>query len=143
MRVPRYVFQDAALPEPWRQHPKAARTEVRLIPTVIARQCADKRQVSEILAHEAEYVSELAADIKENGLRDPLIFHVDGAGRFCLRNGHHRMLAAEIIGMNWLPFVVGGLKNATPETHLVLVPNESFDWWLRKTSRSPRFSSWL
>lgn len=113
------------------------------MPAYVARRCADARQVSEILAHEVGYLNELAADIKENGIRDPLNFHVDNNGRLCLRNGHHRLLAAEVIGMNWLPFVVSGLKNATSDTYLALIPDQSFDWWLQRTSRSPRFSSWL
>ena len=99
--------------------------------------------MSEILAKEAKYVHELASDIRENGMRDPLYFRVDGAGRFYLRDGHHRVLAAEIIGLNWLPFTVGGVNNVTSDTHLVLVPDQSFDWWLQKASRSSRFSSWL
>ena len=92
---------------------------------------------------EEDYIRELAADIAVNGLREPVRFRVSKSGSLCLRNGHHRLLAAELVGLRWLPYLISGHKYATEVTYLPLVPTSDFDWWLEFQSRSARFSTWI
>lgn len=50
-----------------------------------------------------QHVEALAADIKENGLREPLVVNQTADGRRHLADGHHRALAAIQLGLPRVP----------------------------------------
>lgn len=143
MRVPPYVFQDAERPEPWRQHPVSTRTDVRLIPTWAVRRCADQKRLNEIWRKEEQYIRDLSTLIGTEGLKVPVRFTVDKRGNLRLRDGHHRLLAVEMIPLNWMPYVFESNKNVTDETFLPLIESTDLGWWLQRVTRSDRFSIWI
>lgn len=46
---------------------------------------------SSITRYERDTITDLADDIHENGIKEPLIIVIDGTG-VCLRDGHHRVV---------------------------------------------------
>lgn len=49
------------------------------------------------------HMAELIADIRVNGIRDPLVVRREESGECWLRDGHHRAVAALALGMSSVP----------------------------------------
>jgi hypothetical protein len=87
--------------EPWRDGPWGSTAIVVGVDLLV--EIADPLRLQELAAIETEYLLELQADIKENGIKEPLLLIVDGLGRIAMKEGHHRTIVATRIGLTGLP----------------------------------------
>lgn len=94
------VFPDPPK-EPWRGGPHGDSAIV--VGVELLAEIADPRRLQELGAIETEYLLDLEGDIKENGIKEPLLLIVDGLGRIAMKEGHHRTIVATRIGMTGLP----------------------------------------
>jgi len=90
--------------EPWTLHPDA--DDATLIPLDVALSFVKNGRLKTIYNQEADYIHELAEDIQKNGLRTPLEMKVDNDGKICLVEGHHRMLAFQLINVVNVPIIL-------------------------------------
>lgn len=138
MRVPPYV---SSRTEPWKDHPKAERVALRLVPLHILEASADQNQLKQIHTREQQYIAELMQSLQADGLHEPLQMGIDKRGRLLLKNGHHRLVAATLLDWRRLPVELSGLKHATEETFLMLLPTHGFEWWWNKKTWPTSFST--
>jgi hypothetical protein len=64
------------------------------------------RMTREDVAHRGEYqgsIDDLIEDIRDNGIKVPLLVQEDESGERWLRNGHHRLVAAMELGLDEVP----------------------------------------
>lgn len=94
------VFPDPPK-EPWRDGPYGSVSIV--VGVDLLAEIADPRRLQELAAIETQYLLDLEGDIKENGIKEPLLLIVDGLGRIAMKEGHHRTIVAGRIGMTGLP----------------------------------------
>lgn len=90
--------------EPWRLHPEAERAT--LIPVKVALRFANDSRLKTIYNHEHDYIHSLADDIGRNGLHTPLEMKVDDDGKICVVEGHHRLMAVQLIDVNNVPIIL-------------------------------------
>lgn len=90
--------------EPWRLHPDAEKAV--LIPVEAALTFINDSRLKTIYNHEKEYIHSLAEDIRINGLHTPLEMKVDDDGKICLVEGHHRIMAAQLINVVNVPIIL-------------------------------------
>lgn len=90
--------------EPWRLHPDGE--HATLIPVDIALRFAYDNRLKTIYNHEKEYIHQLADDIGRNGLHTPLEMKVDDDGKICVKEGHHRLVAVQLINVVNVPIVL-------------------------------------
>lgn len=138
MRVPPYV---SSRTEPWKDHPKAERVALRLVPLHILHASADQNQLKQIHTREQQYIAELMQSLQADGLHEPLQMGIDKRGKLLLKNGHHRLVAATLLDWCRLPVELSGLKHATEETFLMLLPVHDFEWWWSKKTWPTTFST--
>ena len=90
-----------ALPEPWRElHPEAFEAPWKLLRSMAS---ADELRLA---GTHRDRIELIAASYLEEGPREPLRVCVDGHGRACLADGHHRLHAAPVAGYTRLPVVI-------------------------------------
>jgi hypothetical protein len=79
------------------------------LPTGIVKEYANPHRCNEAWL-ERDYLQTLAEDIGRRGIHTPLELHVDLAGMARLKEGHHRVLVAEMQGLPRVPCTVKQLQ---------------------------------
>jgi hypothetical protein len=67
--------------------------------------------------------TELEADVRKNGIREPIEIHVDAEGNAKIHDGNHRLGVAERLGLDEVPIKLTMVKSLTGKKFL-LTPNE-------------------
>lgn len=80
-------------PTPWRDHYLA--DSFLVVPKSLALQFADRSYMSRLWRQEPDRLAELAAQIAEDGLREPLTMYYDEAGKLRYHDGYHRLCVME------------------------------------------------
>lgn len=90
-----------AWPEPWRRNPRAAGCVV--VPVAVLIDIADPDELGEARRLRRDRIDWVRDSINANGVELPVIVVVDAKGHVTVRDGHHRILAADELGMPGLP----------------------------------------
>lgn len=73
------------------------------LPMSIIKLCRNNNRTKEIICTEKDFLLELQSSIRSEGLRVPGLLYLDDKGRITLADGHHRSIALENLGHDFMP----------------------------------------
>lgn len=111
------------------------------IPIRIALALVNEEHFNRIMQVDAEYIDWLAADISHRGIEFPLELLYDDQGAVSLKEGHHRLRAAQILRLDRVPVKLYKVRRAHsrgPRTRMVLPQfAEEIPAWFRALETLP------
>lgn len=94
-----------------------------MIPTEFLRRMIKPSLYGNIKRLEADYIEDICTSIKQHGILEPLIVSLDDQGKMCLRDGHHRVVCADLLAIEELPVRLersqGVAKHNIPQRDLI------------------------
>lgn len=91
------------MPRAKRSNSKEYGPNARMVPLSLLMSLIDPADFGNIRRLESEKMNDLCADIESRGVQLPLLVALDEQGKMCLRDGHHRVVAAAVLGIEELP----------------------------------------
>jgi hypothetical protein len=93
-----------------------SRPTYKRLPVWLIRSIAQPSRVRKILTTDEDILSDLSLSVARYGLLKPIILKLDKNGRITLFDGHHRMIVAERLGIQEMPFTIEVCKSLSLET---------------------------
>lgn len=73
------------------------------VPLALLGQMVQLDRASTISVHDKDYMDELISSIRSRGFDIPIVVAIDRNGRMVVKDGHHRIAAAQRLGLRLVP----------------------------------------
>lgn len=95
------------------------------LPISLVRKLAQPNRLAEISLNDRDLLDYLTTSIGDRGFDEPMMVVLDDHGRVLLRDGHHRLIAASVLGLSTVPVVFQQSKKiniATAQSVAAMLP---------------------